>query len=306
MSHKIIIHGASGFLGKHFLKALNNQGHRDVTVIAREGSKVSSEGNHKIYTYKNNIKELMEDFSGKGGGVFFEFSWHGVFGGKRNEAEQLTVNVPLITFSVEFANHIKAKHWVGFGSQAEYGNRNRKINEEDTTAPTTLYGKAKVITGEISRELCNIYGMEYSWIRIFSLYGPGENHEWFIPYIIKNMVENKTVETTKGEQKWDYLYVEDAAKALLKIPENRGTGVANLGSGKTVEIREIISKIKELAGSTSKVNQGAVPYRPDQVMYMEADIDKIKKHLDWLPETDILQGLKKTIDFYKQNKEITV
>lgn len=305
MSDRIIIHGASSFLGKHFLEALEKMENKKVLILARENSGITpaaSGENIKIFRYKKNIEELTEkSFKDFYGGVFFDFTWQGVFGSERNNPEQLTVNIPLTISSLEFAKHIKTKHWISCGSQAEYGNQNKKLSEEDGLKPKTLYGRAKVISSQIARELCEIYKIDYSWVRIFSLYGPGDNHGWFIQYIINKMLKNETLEVTEGEQYWDYLYVKDAVKALIKLIDRRGAGVINLASGKAVKIKDIILKAKEITGSDSEIKFGAMPYREDQVMYMEGDITKINNLLRWKPEINLSEGLKETIDFIRKN-----
>lgn len=297
----IIIHGASGFLGKHFIKKLMTE-KIPVVVLARESSDLSLILNNpgvKIYRYNKSFNELTKIDIKVESPVYFEFSWQGVFGSDRNNEEQMSVNVPLITSSVKFANDLKAKHWIGIGSQAEYGNIDKRISENDVCNPTTLYGKAKLKCSQISAELCNEFQMDHSWLRLFSVYGPDDNHEWLIQYLIKDMLHNKDINVTKGEQLWDYLYIDDISDMFIKLKNASGAGVANLGSGKSVTVKYIIEMIKELTNSKSKINFGAIPYRENQVMKMEADITQLSNHLNWFPKVAMEEGLKRTIDFIK-------
>ncbi len=297
----IIVHGASSFLGKHFVKKLVSK-NLPVLILARETSKIEFEQSHplvKVARYKKFIEEIQHHGFKLNAPVFFEFSWEGVFGSERNDPRQISFNLPLISASVKTAGNLKAKHWIGIGSQAEYGNLNRTISEKEECKPTTLYGKAKLECSKISSELCREFNIEHSWLRLFSVYGPDDNHEWLIQYLIKKMMLHKEIDVTKGEQKWDYLYVEDIAEMFLKLMNAKGVGIANLGSGKAIGVRQIITIIKDLTKSNSKINFGAVPYRPDQVMLMEADISKLSGFLGWKPTTGIEEGLRKTIDFLK-------
>jgi UDP-glucose 4-epimerase len=301
---ELIIHGASGFLGKHFIKKLIQE-NISVTVLARESSnigKIEESKSVKVYRYKNLLDELSGKISFSDSPVFFELSWHGVFGSERNSDEQELVNVPMIHASVKLANELNARHWIGIGSQAEYGNLNKRISEKDECRPTTNYGKAKLKCGLLSAELCVENKIEHSWLRLFSVYGPDDNHEWLIQYLIKEMLSNKEINVTKGEQFWDYLYIDDISEMFFKLKDAGGVGIANLGSGKAVQVKFIIEKIKELTHSDSKINFGAIPYRDDQVMLMEADITKLSNHLNWFPKTGIVEGLRKTIDFIRKEK----
>ncbi len=298
---KFVIHGASSFVGKHFVNLLIDK-KMSVVLIARETSKIDHNAaeNLQIIRYNKSINELLKrqmiDLSGS---IFYEFSWWGVAGVNRNNVEQFIVNIPLMISSVEFANFINAKHWISIGSQAEYGNINRKVSESDNCNPTTLYGKSKLLCSNITGELCSCFNIEHTWLRLFSVYGPNETYEWLIPSLIKNMLQNIPVDTTLGEQKWDYLYIDDLTDALFKLADSKGIGITNIGSGKPIQIKYIINKIKELTNSTSKINFGYIPYRTDQVMHMEADISKISKSLNWQPRVNIEIGLKKMIEYYK-------
>lgn len=298
MPENIIIHGASGFLGKHLVKKLikNNTKH---IIVARENSDLSyiKDFTHSnIKRYKNSITEI--ELNNIDNAIFFDLAWSGVFGINRNDDAQITDNIPNTINSIKFAKNYNIKHWVGIGSQAEYGNQNKILSENDACNPTTLYGKSKVWCSNIANELCNIYNLEFTWFRIFSIYGPDDNHEWFIHYLIKKMLNNETIDVTKAEQCWDYLYIEDAVNALLSLSTNKGLSYTNLASGSSVNLIYIIEKLKEYTQTKSIINYGAVAYREDQVMLLEGNIKKLKENTSWSAKISIDEGLKKTVEFY--------
>lgn len=294
----IVIHGASSFIGKNLLRNLQSRNFR-LIVLARENSKIDTgDSDISIIRYNRNIDEIDPAKIHADKPVFFEFCWQGVFGDERNQIEQITVNIPLIINSVRFANSIGVKHWIGLGSQAEYGNLNKRISEEDVCRPTSLYGKAKLISSDISASLCRHYQIEHSWLRLFSVYGPEDNHDWLIPYLVKTMKRNGAVNVTMAEQYWDYLYIDDMIQALKKLVFSKGIGIVNIGSGKSVQIRTIIERLKTILKSGSTINYGAVSYQKDQVMFMEADISRISGLLNWEPEFDIEMGLTRMLNQY--------
>ncbi len=167
--------------------------------------------------------------------------------------------------------------------------------------PTTIYGNSKVICSQIAQELCKACGIGYSWIRIFTLYGPDDNHDWLIPFVIKKMLNNEPVTVTKCEQKWDYLYIDDAVDFFIKLIDKNGIGVVNLGSGEFIQLRDNISNIKQFIQSNSVVNFGVIPYRPDQVMHLEANIEKIKKCIGWSSKVNLETGILNTVEWLKNN-----
>ena len=300
-----IVHGGSSFLGKSFIRFNNSK--KNILVLARKSSNLSSLKNLSnlyIYRYENNLSVKLEvnkfDFSSS---IFFEFSWYGVFGSERNDINQFKINIPLIISSVEFANYISCKHWVGVGSQAEYGNYNKTINENDICKPTTLYGKSKLFCSKLANELCLHYNINFSWLRLFSVYGPDDNQNWLIPYLINKMILGDTVNTTLGEQIWDYLYIDDVSRVFSKINVNESLGITNLSSSEKIRIKDLINIIKKITNSTSLINFGAIQYRKDQVMYMNGDNTKLKDNLSWTPKTSLEYGLLQTINNIRKVNE---
>jgi len=229
--------------------------------------------------------------------VFIHCAWRGVGGNDRNEAFQITNNIPMTLDAVELAAAAGCRQWIGLGSQAEYGNQNCRMSEDSPLRPTTLYGKAKLAAGVASLALCEARGMTGTWLRVFSTYGPGDAPQWLVPYAIREFLAGRAPKLTRCEQRWDYLYVRDAASAVVSVAETRAPGVFNLGSGSAETLKKIIETIRgELAVSIEPA-YGAVPYRSDQVMYLEADISRLRAATGWSPRVSLIEGIRATIAF---------
>jgi nucleoside-diphosphate-sugar epimerase len=117
--------------------------------------------------------------------------------------------------------------------------------------------------------------------------------------VIQTLCAGKKPALTRGEQQWDYLYVQDAAKALSLIAATGATGTLNLSSGKTIVIRNMVESIRDLVDPRLPLGFGEVPYRPDQVMYLNADISRLRSATGWKPETSLEEGLRRTVEWCK-------
>jgi UDP-glucose 4-epimerase len=190
--------------------------------------------------------------------------------------------------------------FVGLGSRAEYGPINRKITEDDPLEPTTLYGAAKVATYYLTRQLAAQSGQDFAWLRLFSTYGPGANPGWLIPMLVEEMLAGRRPKTTLGTQLWDYLYIDDVAAGVIAAAATpTARGLFNLGSGRTSQIRFITERIRDLTAPDMTLSFGEVPFLPDQIMHMEADITRLADATGWLPQTDIATGLAKTVAWHR-------
>jgi UDP-glucose 4-epimerase len=303
---RIFLTGASGFVGSFLLRNLLSSGKHEVAVLLRTPEFASrikdlfinsqiiqgDLGNQSVFEAQ--VKKFQPD-------TFVHIAWNGVMGNDRNALTQWR-NVPEALELVEMASRVGAKHWVGLGSQAEYGPCQNKIDEKTNTKPTTLYGVSKLATCNLSERLCQELGLRHAWLRLFSSYGPADNSDWLIPYLIRSLLAGQKPSLTYAEQLWDYIYIEDVASAIEAVIENpAASGIFNLGSGQALILRSMIENIRDLIDPALPLGFGEVPYRPDQVMHLEADISRLKIFTGWSPNFRFDTAIKKTVDWYTRN-----
>jgi nucleoside-diphosphate-sugar epimerase len=242
---------------------------------------------------------LRECLSVAPGDVFFHLAWTGVKADFRNQAYQISTNVAGTLHLWELANQSGCKHWIGLGSQAEYGFYQCALHENLPTRPVSAYGVAKLACGMLTAKMSELAGMRHSTVRLVSAYGPGDDPRTMISSIIKTLLDGGTPAMTKGEQVWDYLYVDDAARALCSIAESGAVGVFNLASGTTVRIREVAEQIRDLIDPHLSLGLGQLPYRPDQIMHLEGDISRLTSATGWMPQVSLEEGLLRAVEWYR-------
>jgi len=138
-------------------------------------------------------------------------------------------------------------------------------------------------------------------------YGPLDDETKFVTYIIHSILENSDkIDLTRGEQKRDFIYIDDVVEAFVKIinchcSELNKTGFKHyeVGTGHTIEIKKFVKLVKAIANNShTHLNFGAIPYREHEVMNSHVNISELKK-LGWKAAVSLEEGIKKTIAIEK-------
>lgn len=234
--------------------------------------------------------------------VVFHLGWYGVGGRHRDDVAQLTQNLYGSIDLLCLAYESGCKRWVGLGSQAEYGAYNGILTEDLPTHPTTFYGTAKLCVCLLSQKLCEAYKIGFVWLRLLASYGPMDDVKHIISYVIVSLLRGQKPDLTLGEQLWDYLYVEDAIRAMWQLAINRkAQGIFNLASGETHTIRSIVETVRDLIDPNLPLGFGEIPYRPNQIMHLQADVSRLREVTGWSPQVSIDEGLRRTVEWFKEN-----
>lgn len=232
--------------------------------------------------------------------VFYHFGWGATIGEDRNNTELQLKNIEYTLDAVALADRLGCEAFVGAGSQAEYGRFEGALNAAVPTFPENGYGIAKLCAGQLSRLECNKRGIRHVWTRILSVYGPYDSDMTMITTTIRKLLDGEVPALTKGEQKWDYLYSADAAKAMYLLGEKgKNNKIYCIGSGQARPLADYIRLLRDAVNPEAELGLGQVPYGEKQVMYLCADIDDLKEDTGFEPETTFEEGIAQTIAWMK-------
>lgn len=196
------------------------------------------------------------------------------------------------------------------GTRAQYGAvKKLPATEETPTRPIGMYAITSLAAENIVLMYNRLYGLKSCSLRITNTYGP--RHQMRKPYGVVNWFIRLAMEgrpiTVMGDGKTvrDYLYVEDCCDAFMAAADNpKSSGeVLNVATGKGTSFVELASEVIKANGNGS---YKLVPY-PEETRQLEpgsfaADTAKIRKLLHWQPKTSLANGIRATINFYRQNK----
>lgn len=304
---RIIITGPTGAIGIALIQQCIQDGTEVYAVCRKNSKRIKRIPKHtKIHIREYDLDEL-KDISVSDipkCDVFYHLGWEATTGESRNDMSLQLKNVQYTLDAVRVAERLGCKVFVGAGSQAEYGRSEGKLNESTPVFPENGYGMAKLCAGQMSRIECNKRGIKHIWTRILSVYGPYDNEASMIVQTIQKLLQGEKPVFTKAEQLWDYLYCEDAARALFLLGKSgKGNKTYCIGSGKAHKLVDYIYMLRDQINPESPLGIGEIPYGKNQVMYLCADIKDLQEDTGFQPKVSFEEGIRNTISWKRNERK---
>lgn len=286
-----VLTGGTGFLGHWLLKELVEHD-VFVYVVTRKNSPRSErlhqmQGIEIIELNMDEIAELPQYV--KTADVFYHLAWEGA----RNDFSAQTKNILYSINAMLAAHQLDVKQFVVTGSQAEYGVCHEQVDENHPLNPNTAYGACKLACYHVLKVLSDQITLPLTWVRVFSVYGEGDNPNTLISYLFKCFQCNETPKLTQGTQQWDFLYAGDAAVALYLLGKKYKCGLFNLAYGESRPIKDFIVEAKNLINPQVELDFSL--HVLSNMVELRANVDKIKNELGWEPRVQFRDGVLRTM-----------
>jgi nucleoside-diphosphate-sugar epimerase len=303
--NRVAITGATGMLGATLTQQLICECIR-VLAIVRPGSGKRSNLHDSplVRVVECPLTDLGRlEADGEGCDAFFHFAWDGTYGDSRNDAPLQAANIRATLDAVALAARLGCRSFGGAGSQAEYGiaPAGCRLSPDTPARPLSGYGIAKLAAMGLGRMYAGQLGIRFVWARIVSAYGPMDNPYTLTMGTIRKRLAGEATHFTAGEQIWDFLFSEDAARAFRLMAEKGLDGaVYVLGSGQKTRLKDAIETMCRMTNPDLPVGLGDIPYLPGQPMYLCADISDLTRDTGFSPSVSFDEGIQRTMDWVKE------
>jgi len=293
-SKRFLVTGSSGFLGRAVCRRLRSYGYDVVGVVRREAREegvvvCDLSDCHSVHTMLEAIQP--------------DIVLHLAGGRPRDssvEARSKTMSDNFLT-THHLLNATDANHFyrlVVVGSSEEYGAPSSlPCTEESPLQPVSPYSAAKAAATMHALMMHKYAGVSTTVVRPFIIYGPGQDESMFIPEVVSKLCRGVSVDMTDGEQKRDFVYVEDAVDHILlaaTVPEAVGQ-VFNMCTGEPMKIVEVARMIHGLTGTSARLHVGARERRQYEVGDIYGSAERSHRVLGWRSRTSLREGLQTMI-----------
>lgn len=297
---KILVTGASGFIGRHCLPFLQARGYE---VHAVSSKATETEGSASLTWHKadlldaNQVTRILAEVEPS---HLLHLAWYGVPRKYWTSTENFRWVTASLNLLQSFTRNGGERIVVG-GTCAEYDWHNSHCSEYTTNLlPATVYGASKHALYMILNAYAREHKLSAAWGRLFFIYGPHEYPDRLIPSVIGSLLQNEAVPCSYGNQQRDFLYVADAAAALVSLLDSEVTGPVNIASGQAVALKTIVCKIAEKLGLADSVVLDAIPAAAGNPPLLVANVERLQKEVGWVPQLGLDRGLDLTIEWWKQ------
>ena len=299
---RVLVTGANGFFGSHLVRFLENKTEHLVISMVRgaKGEQATSGRGSRHEIVYGDVSDI-EDVSGilnktRPDVVIHLATRYAVTHQSDDVCQMVNTNVRGMYNILESLRSRPDTTLINASTCYVYGTSKTAIDEQGNLNPQNLYALTKIGAEEACRFYSDNYGINVLNLRFFPPYGPGDNSSKLIQSTYGAIMDGREPILSSGTQKWDFVFIEDVVECfnrlLTRIEDTEGVGfkTLNVGTGKVVEIREIVRRIFEMTGKTGEPAWGSAPRRRSEVEYLCCDNRALMDWLGWIPTTPMIGG----------------
>lgn len=302
---RILVTGATGFIGSHLVEALLKDG-RKIAIVKRPDSNLwrIASFQSRLKIYNNDDASLRRLFKKIKPQLVIHLAAYYVKEHRSiTDAEELIRSNVLFPVKIlELMRQHQVRYFINTGTCFEYDlSRKEKIKETSPLAPQNLYAATKLAFQKILRYYAGAYQMKAVNFRLFPPYGPKDN-EKLVNHLLNNLTTGQRIFQSPSQQQWNFTYVKDIVTAyrkavvyLLKMKSDYED--FNIGIDKTYSVKQIIDVLERLTGARNLVSYDR-PYPPKEIFYINCSNSKARRLLGWQPRYSLERGLKETYEWY--------
>lgn len=306
-----ILDGANGFIGSSLVGELLKNNYR-VIALFRTNSinllKYKNSKDIKILNHENtNIQEIKCFFKNNidNNLTYFHLAWDGSIGDARSDEVRQFDNVKQSIEALNFAKKVGCSQFIFTSSIAEDEASAACLDSSFPKYSNYLYGAAKSAARMFLLIQGSKLGIDTRIAKLTNVYGEGDKSNRMLNNTLKKCLKGINPDFTSGEQFYDFIYIDDAIRALRLISENgRKNGIYTIGSGKTKRLKDLLQELNKKVFPNLNFNFGTAPFLGVKLGLDKFNVNNLISDTKFIPKISFIEGCKKTIKWLNKEKRI--
>lgn len=303
---KVLITGTTGFVGSHLARRLLNEG-AQVHAFVRRSSNLWRIEDIKTRLTLHEVSLTDTDLLDKTiesikPDYVFHLATYGGVGGQADNQQIIDTNYMGTINLLNACNKTGYKGFINTGSSSEYGIKNEPMREDMVPEPYNTYGATKAAATIYCQAQAREKGLPITTLRLFSPFGPYDEPNRLISYVIKSLLKNEETKLSSKSYVRDYIYIDDVIESYMAvIREKSYEKVYNIGSNQQHTVEQVFDIIAKILDKDAKPVWGEFKPRINEPKIWVAHISKAKNELNWTPKYSFEDGIKKTVSWMREN-----
>lgn len=298
---KALVTGATGFIGSAVVHELLANG-IEVIALARDGCNNNIPDKAQFVPHElSESSRLPEQISDRDIDVFYHFAWAGSAGAGRADVNLQLDNVKWTADCLRAAKKMNCKRFVCAGSIMEDEAISASYQQDNRPGSGYIYGSGKLAAHTICASVAADIGIDLVWAKITNAYGVGELSPRFVNTTIRKIIHGKPLEFTSGTQNYDFVYIDDVARAFRLIGEN-GKPFRHylIGSSNAKPLREFVLEMKAALAPDREFRFGDVPFTGVSLSLEDYDCSLTEKDTGFKAEVAFSEGVRRTMKWLRE------
>lgn len=297
MAGAAVVTGGTGFVGANLVRRLLEEGH-ETHLLVRPGCDrwrlADLEGDVRWHVVALEDGEATAAaLSSIGPRWVFHLAAHGAYSSQRDVRAMVSTNVLGTVNLVEAAVRTGVESLVHTGSSSEYGFKAQPPGEEAGLEPNSAYAVTKASATLFCRHAAVAHGAPIVTLRLYSVYGPWEEPTRLMPALVLSGSEGRLPPLVDPSIARDFVHVDDVVDAMILTARSgmaASGAVYNVGTGRQTTIGELVAIVRNHYGLDREPEWGSFPSRDWDTATWQADPQRIRAELGWVPRLDVENG----------------
>ncbi len=292
-----IVSGANGFIGSAVVRELLSNGYYVQGLVHNNISNIGKHPNLKIVQFSlETIDSIIENLEPSE--IFYHFAWNGISGPIRSDTELQLNNVRWTINALKSAKTVGCKRFVCSGSLVEYEALATLYEDNNRPGTEYIYGGAKLAAHIMCKCVASDIDIDLLWGIITNAYGPGEISNRLVNTTLRKIINGETPRFTSATQNYDFIYIDDVAKAFRLIGE-KGVPFSEylIGSSNAKPLKDYLMEMNQIVAKDMNFTYGDIPFSGTNLPIGAFDAKKIENDTGFVAELPFKEGIKRTFDW---------